>query len=249
MSDPELASSSALRPLVRPRLYEQVVERLLSHVLQAGLGPGDRLPSERDLAAHLGVSRASVRQAITVLQTQNIFEVRHGDGTYLKRLTLEDEPMARLIKRRRHLPEVLEARAALEVKIAELAAQRRTTQDLHHLDAALQDMEADIEAGGIGLDADATFHRGLALAAHNQILLGLMDSLSDDIAETRFESLSQPGRPPRSLAGHRRIAHAVEAREPARAAAAMQEHVELVSDVQLLHWDPEMPLEQEPDEV
>ncbi len=81
-SDRETSRSGAhsLRPMHRSRLYEQLVERLLALVHELDLKPGDRLPPERELAADLGVSRASVRQALVVLEVQGLVEVRHGEG-------------------------------------------------------------------------------------------------------------------------------------------------------------------------
>lgn len=151
--------TDALRPMTaRPRLYEQVLDRLRAYVAEGGLRAGDRLPPERDLAARLGVSRASVKQAITVLEVQGLVEARHGGGTYLMRDSLDAEPVERMVERRRRLPDVLEAREALETKLAELAAERRTDEDLAALHAALDRMVADIEEGGHGVEGDRLFH-------------------------------------------------------------------------------------------
>ena len=77
-------STEALRAPDRRRLYEQLAARLLDYVEVTGLGVGDRLPSERDLAQALQVSRASVRQATVALEVRGTLEVRHGDGIYLR---------------------------------------------------------------------------------------------------------------------------------------------------------------------
>src|SRR5437588_4991090 len=110
---------------------------LREYVASAGLKAGDRLPPERELAERLGVSRASVKQAIVVLEVQGLVDVRHGGGMYLLRDTLDIEPVDVLVERRRRLPDVLDAREALETKRAELAALRRTDDDLAAIDAAL----------------------------------------------------------------------------------------------------------------
>jgi GntR family transcriptional repressor for pyruvate dehydrogenase complex len=99
-------------------------------------------------------------------------------------------------------------------------------------------MAADIEAGGLGVDADAEFHAAVTAAGHNHVLADLMEYLAAPIAETRVESLSQPDRPPKSLANHRRIASAIADRDPRRAARAMRAHIKVVADVQLLRWEP-----------
>lgn len=102
--------TDALRPMAKQRLYEQVLDRLRQYVAEGGLRAGDRLPPERDLAQRLGVSRASVKQAIVVLEVQGLVEARHGGGTYLVRDSLDVEPVERMVERRRRLPDVLEAR-------------------------------------------------------------------------------------------------------------------------------------------
>ncbi|GAB3289814.1 FadR/GntR family transcriptional regulator [Parasphingorhabdus pacifica] len=229
----------ALRPLARPRLYEQVVQRLREHVAASELAVGDRLPPERELADRLGVSRASVKQAIVVLEVQGLVEVRHGGGTYLLSKQWEPEPVDELVARRRRLPDILEAREAMETKLAELAAERRTDSDLAELDAALEEMRADIDAGGLGNQGDRRFHAAVTAAAHNQTLAGFMRTIADEITESRNESLRQPHRPPKSLAQHERIATAIRAGEPRAAVTAMRRHLRTVSRVRLLTWTPD----------
>ncbi|MEV6662978.1 FadR/GntR family transcriptional regulator [Streptomyces nigra] len=231
--------TDALRPMTRQRLYEQVLDRLRAYVAEGGLGAGDRLPTERDLAQRLGVSRASVKQAIVVLEVQGLVEVRHGGGTYLVRDTLDVEPVERMVERRRRLPDVLEAREALETKLAELAAERRTSDDLAAMRAALAHMEREIEDGGHGVEGDRLFHAAVTAAAHSSLLAEFMRSIAGQIAESRTESLRQPHRPARSLAQHRAILDAIESGLPSRAAAAMRRHVRTVAKVRLLDWQPD----------
>ncbi|MFJ4831939.1 FadR/GntR family transcriptional regulator [Streptomyces sp. NPDC088747] len=232
--------TDALRPMgSKPRLYEQVLDRLRSYAVEGGLGAGDRLPPERDLAARLGVSRASVKQAIVVLEVQGLVEVRHGGGTYLVRDTLDAEPVEQLVDRRRRLPDVLDAREALETKLAALAAERRTDEDVAAIDSALAHMRAEITAGGHGVEGDRLFHAAVTAAGHSGILAEFMRSIAEQIAESRHESLRQPGRPARSLTQHRAIFDAIVAQQPGRATAAMRRHVRTVARVRLLDWDPE----------
>ncbi|MBK0868068.1 MAG: FadR family transcriptional regulator [Saccharopolyspora sp.] len=231
--------SDALRPLTRPKLYEQVVVRLREHVAASGLDVGDRLPPERELADRLGVSRASVRQAIVVLEVQGLVEVRHGGGTYLRERVLDSEPVEELVARRRRLPDVLDAREALETKLAELAAERRTEQDLTEIDAALADMRGQVEAGDLGGDGDRRFHAAITAAAHSTMLADFMRTIADEIAESRQESLRQPNRPPQSLRQHERIAEAIRAGNARTAVTAMRRHLRTVSRVRLLSWDPD----------
>lgn len=230
--------SDVLRPVSRQRLYEQVVEQLRAYVTDQGLRAGDRLPPERELAERLGISRVSVRQAIVVLEVQGLVDVRHGGGTYLRRDSLDVEPVDALVDRKRRLPEVLEAREALETKLAELAAQRRTQDDLAEIDAALTQMRRQIDAGELGIDGDRRFHAAVTAAARSTLLAQFMRSIAEQIAESRQESLRQSGRPLRSLGQHQRIADAIRAGNSRGAASAMRRHVRTVSRVRLLGWEP-----------
>jgi GntR family transcriptional repressor for pyruvate dehydrogenase complex len=234
-------STPALRPLERSRLYEDVGERLGEFVRESGMVPGDQFPPERELSQRMRVSRTSVRQAFVVLQALGAVDVRHGEGVFLRRTRGFGESLSKLLDRRRRLPDVLEAREALEVKLAELAAGRRRTSDLDAMNAALDQMAADIRGGGLGIDGDAAFHHAIAMAARNEVLLHLIDAMAEVIQESRVESLSEPGRPPRSLEAHRRILAAIEAQSAEGAAEAMRQHLRVVADVFLLRWQPEVP--------
>jgi GntR family transcriptional repressor for pyruvate dehydrogenase complex len=233
-------ATSALRPLERTRLYEDVGERLGEFVRESGMVPGEQFPAERDLARQLRVSRTSVRQSFVVLQALGFVDVRHGEGVFLRRTRGFGESLTKLLERRRRLPDVLEAREALEVKLAELAAAHRSEQDLTSMKAALTQMQSEIAAGGVGIEGDAAFHHAIALAARNEILLHMIDAMAEVIQESRVESLSEPGRPPRSLEAHRRILAAIEARITELAAEAMRLHLRVVADVSLLRWQPEV---------
>ncbi len=226
----------------RARLYEQVAAQITEWIARQGLQPGDRLPPERELAARLGVSRATLSQALVALEVVGVVTVRHGDGTVVTAEAAR-RASARSISDaiRAHadrIPEVIEARDALETKLAALAAERRTDDDLAAIDDALSFMASDVEAGGRGVEGDERFHGAVTAAAHSPLLAAMMRTISELIAETRLESLSQPGRPAASLAGHQRIADAIRAGDAVAAATAMHAHVELVSDVALLRERP-----------
>jgi GntR family transcriptional repressor for pyruvate dehydrogenase complex len=164
--------------------------------------------------------------------------VRHGDGTVLTNRVRTSAVIDAIRAHADRLPEIIEARDALESKLAALAATRRTDADLAALRAALEEMERDIAAGGRGVEGDEQFHGAVTVAARSDLLAQMMAALQDLIKETRLESLSQPGRPRESLAGHQRIADAIVASDPVAAAQAMHDHVMLVSDVALLREQP-----------
>lgn len=226
--------ASSLGKLARPRLYEQLMEQILGYVEEEQLGAGDRLPPERELAERLGVSRATLAQALVALEVLGVIDVQHGTGAVL----VHRPTMATLVRRLREhqarLPEVVEARSTLEVRLAALAAERRTDEELAAIDAALEAMAAEIEGGGRGVNGDELFHQAVTAAAHSAVLAQMMQFIGEMVLETRIESLGQPGRPEVSLAAHRAIARAIRAGDAEAAGAAMSRHIAIVSDVPLL---------------
>jgi GntR family transcriptional regulator, transcriptional repressor for pyruvate dehydrogenase complex len=223
-----------LRPVTRPRLYEVIVEQLCGYIADNGLNEGDRLPAERDLAAKLGVSRASLSQALVALEVQGVLSVRHGDGAVVVRPPTEERAIKALREHADRMPDIIEAREAMEVRLAALAAERRTDEEMAAIDAAIATMESEIDAGERGDVGDEMFHEAITSAAHSSLLAKLMHEISGLIRETRIESLSQQDRPRASLQGHRRVAQAVRRQDPTEAARAMADHIRMVSDVALL---------------
>lgn len=234
-----MANTSALRPVARTPLYEVLVARLREHVQQTHLREGDRLPSERQLAQELAVSRASIRQALVALEVQGVIRIRHGGGSYLTGPDLNAQPFETIIGRRRRLPDILDTREALEVKLAELAAQRRDDHDLHEIESALDLMAHAVANGECGSEGDAAFHKAVTAAAHSPLMEHLMEAIAPDILESRLESLSQKGRPARSLRDHKAIAKAISESEPVKARAAMRRHLHSVGHVKLMRWTPD----------
>jgi GntR family transcriptional repressor for pyruvate dehydrogenase complex len=129
--------------------------------------------------------------------------------------------------------DVMDTREALEVKLAELAAMRRTKADLRALEASIAKMASDIDAGGIGHEAAVDFHHAVTAASGNRLLIELMGSLSDRFDATRLIALEHPDRPPRSLEAHRQIAKAIAHGDATVAAAAMRDHLRVISDLWL----------------
>lgn len=213
--------------LRRSPLYEEVAERLQDLIASERLEPGDRLPSERELARQLGVSRTSVRQALASLRSLGLVDVRHGDGAYLMRPAAEIVPTltVEVLHVEADHPMVWEAREAIEVHAARLAATRRTTADLLGMRSAIDLMATAVTAGADGTEADAALHRTIVAAAHNPLLEQLFTSLSEAVDRTSAASLSMPGRPPASLRAHRAIVEAISDRDAERAASEMTSHI------------------------
>ena len=224
-------------PLPRPRLYEQIVRELHHHIAAHGLKPGDKLPAERELAQALGVSRASLAQALVALEVVGIVQVRHGEGATIRQLPGARDTLVDAVRAHQDsLPDILDARSAMEARLARLAAERRTEHDLQLIDDALAQMQREVEAGERALEGDRAFHEAVTRAAHSTVLARLMAEISELVLESRIESLSQPGRPQDSLEMHQKIAEAIRRQDPDAAAAAMTEHIEVVSEIEILSY-------------
>ena len=166
----------------RPRVPELVCKRIEQLVLEGALSPGEKLPAERQLADHLGVSRPSLREAFRILATRGILRSERGGGTYVTEKlnpTLED-PLLELIS---NAPEshadVLELRHAIESLAASLAAERHTDTDKGMLRATYKRLIESHSLGDPAMEAraDADFHLAIGEASHNVVLLHVMRSL------------------------------------------------------------------------
>lgn len=217
----------SLQPITRSPLYEQVAERLREFIDAQQLKPGDRLMPERELAERLGVSRTSVRQALTALRVSGLVDVRHGEGVFLLRSPRDLIPSlaSEIVGSEVDHPMIWEVREAIEVQAARLAARRRTAADLDAMRDALDLMETAIAGGEDGIVEDRRFHRAIIEAAHNPLLQQLTEHLTDAIDRTSEASLTLAGRPPVSLGSHRQIFAAIERKDEDGAAEAMRQHV------------------------
>jgi GntR family transcriptional regulator, transcriptional repressor for pyruvate dehydrogenase complex len=217
----------------REPVYASVQAKLRAFVAEEAIEPGTRLPPERDLARRLGVSRTSLRQALTALRVEGLIDVRHGDGVYLLRSVDDVVPPIAAELRAAHpeLPALGEVRNALEALAAEFAATRRTDADLAAMVAGLRLMDSEIAGGESGFQGDREFHRAVLDAAANEVLTKLMDAIADGSEQIARASLSRPGQPERSLAAHRMILDAIVMRESELARRLMFDHLELTGTI------------------
>jgi GntR family transcriptional regulator, transcriptional repressor for pyruvate dehydrogenase complex len=223
----------AIRPVVRHKLHEEVATALRDLITAGRLRPGDALPPERDLAKQFGVSRATVREALRVLQLWGLVDARQGGGNYVREPSVEHVvgPLATIIQHNRGLrDELLDARAIFEPAICRLAAERCTDADLAHLAAILDRQAERVERGEVAVEEDSAFHLALARATGNRIVVHVVQTINDLLLESRLRALQAPDRPRRSLAGHRRVLAALQAHDPAAAHQAMREHIAEIAE-------------------
>ncbi len=222
-----------LRPASRRRLSEEILGQFRELLRQGRLGPGDRLPSERELARIFGVSRNSVREAMRALEEQGVLVSRRGDGTYVTdpEVAAFEPPLAGAVRaQRRRLADIFAFRRAVEPEVAALAAAHASADDLERLEAVLAEQKARLADGLDESELDAEFHRLLARACRNGVFLSVLTGVQDVLAETRAETLRDPSRRKASLEYHRRILKALRGRDPEAARQAMAAHLAAVEE-------------------
>jgi DNA-binding FadR family transcriptional regulator len=220
---------------VRPLALKERVIRQLTRLIDEGvLGPGDQLPSERELSEELKVSRGTVREAVQFLQTLGLLEIRHGSGTFVRTAAdpsaLRDEWRDWTIRHAERIHDLLEIRKGLEPFAAELAAKRAGEAEVAAMDEALEQMEPAVDAPDVTalVQADLAFHHALCAAAGNAALTEFADALGEQLVRERGTIWNLPGRPARSLVEHRAICDAIREGNPRRARKAVLQHIESV---------------------
>ena len=218
------------------RLYRVVAAQLVDLIKQQRLRPGDRLPSERDLAEQLGVSRTSVREAVIVLDLSKVVEVRGGSGIYVSEGAVTD-----LAEAGPGPFEVLSARRMIESEVAAIAARMANDKSVDAIMAALNDMERYYEDREKNEAADHAFHLAIAQATGNGALVSVVSHLWEQRGrlwsrmEYHFHTTELRAA---TLADHRRILEAIVSRDPAAARRAMRGHLERVTRQFARGWGP-----------
>lgn len=210
------------------RPWRQVADLILSLAAAEGLRNGARLPSERELAERLGVSRPSLREALIALEVEGRVEIRKGSGIYLAEG--DRAPGAAPLEHESPF-EILEARAVLESAIAEEAARRVTPALIAALDGNLRDMAAATGNRARAIPIDAAFHAIIAHGTGNALLGRLTSDIFAKRLAPLFNRLAAHFEGPptwrSALAEHGAIRDAIAAGDPAAAREAMRLHLAL----------------------
>ncbi|MCL6611777.1 MAG: FadR family transcriptional regulator [Peptococcaceae bacterium] len=231
-------------PVKVKRAVETIIDQIKNHILSGQLKPGDKLLTERELADHLKVSRASVREALSALNMAGILEIRHGDGIYLKKAdaNLAIEPLTMIILLERDkIKNILEVRKALEVESAGLAAERHRPEHLEKMKAALREMEDDLATGNSGEQADLRFHFFIAESTGNPLLTMLMNTIHSAMNQTlsvtrRLWISGTSGTARRLFEEHRDIYEAISAGDKDKAREIMYQHLHKVeTELEKIH--------------
>lgn len=230
---PAVEKTSLLRPVKKTRVYEDVVAQIQRLIRTKKLSPGDRLPSERELAATLGIGRPSVREALRTLDSMGLIEVRSGQGAFLRDIglgpylaTIRESLSFLLDVKEDAFLELWEVRQGLEEQIASLAAGRRKEKHLEKLRALAQEMSAEMDSPESFVRAGVAFHRTLAEAADNVVLLTVWEAISGLIEKSQRRIIGIPEQAGQAMAQHEALLEAVVSGDRGAARRAMREHME-----------------------
>lgn len=214
-----------------PKASDVLAHQLRERILSGDIPQGAALPPERELVAQTQLSRATVREALRILEVQGLLRIKAGraGGAFVRQPDSHSvaQSVQLLVRGRRiRLEAVHETREAVEPGIAGLAAARRTAADLADLEQAnsdIADAGADLPAF---LDANVRWHVAVANASHNELLAAFMQAISQTIYRaTEYEEFVDDAVQATALRAHRTITDAIRAQDPDAASRRMARHV------------------------
>jgi DNA-binding FadR family transcriptional regulator len=223
------------------RLYRQIADQIRTLIRSGEFPAGSRLPPERDLAKQLGVSRPSVREALIALEVEGLVEVRIGSGIYVLAVNGKAAETPPANDESAGPFELLRARYVIEAECAALAAKSAKRPQVQAIEAALEEMQREHEAGHPALLGDRLFHLRIAEATNNGALVQVIKALWDERTGPLYTQLEQhydtPGLWEAAMAEHRAVLKAIGAHDAQGARAAMQRHMNMAYKRFSRGWD------------
>jgi len=223
-------------PVQSIKVFEQIADQIEQRILNGELRSGDRLPTERVLAEQFQASRTAVREAMKILAQKGLVEMRPGRGTIVINGAPEAMQNSIGLVMKLQVGEVggsdnlVEVREILETEIAALAAARATEDEITAMREAIRVMDVSLSDADAYIAADNQFHRALAKATQNSLILILIDSIVNPLSEQRKHIFAVEGGPERGQFHHRRILESIIRRNPENARAAMHAHLQQVRE-------------------
>ena len=223
------------REITPVRLYESVIEQIMNLIKNNKLKPGDKLPPERELAEKLSISRGSLREAFRVLESRGLIKSKPGGGRYIREIRKNGHNNTEniiLSLEKSSILELLEAREMFEVKIAKIAAQRATPEDIELIGEALNKInKEEVLKHGKETESDTEFHLAIASASHNFVFVNIIKLHLDLLKETRGKTWKITGRREKQYQEHQAILQAIKEHNTKKAEEAMLEHLRNVREV------------------
>jgi len=209
-------------------LSEKVANNVKNLIIDNELQPGDKLPNEIQLAKILNVSRSTVREAIKILVSRNILEIKRGKGTFVcEKPGIATDPLGVTFMNKKDLLLYLfETRLIIEPEIAALAAKRATEKNVKALEAAFVKMKNDILEGKDHTETDMDFHNIIAKSSQNPIIKRIVPIINDSIKEGYLETKDIPESGEKVISYHEKVLEAIKNKDEKAARQYMKEHVE-----------------------
>jgi GntR family transcriptional repressor for pyruvate dehydrogenase complex len=223
------------------KIYEVIADKIKEQILSGALKPGEKLPSTKELAEKFQVGRSTLREALSALKAMGLLEIHQGEGSFVRSIDsnhLNLPVFDSLLMSRETVVELIEARKALEISNAALAAEKRTRDDLAKLEEILHNMELFLGDEAESERSDMLFHLTLANSTHNSLMIRMIDSISTQmqtaIRETRrLEMYSVKTVSKQLWQEHKAIFEAVREQNADDAQLAMKRHLFHVEQVLL----------------
>lgn len=215
--------------MIRNKAYLNILEEIDQIIMQDQLLPGDRLPSERELAERLGVGRSSVREALRALELLDLIETRRGEGTFIKEVDshrLIEVLASYFLRDGKAKQNVRETRRMIEIEAVRLACDRITKEQEEKLTSILQQADASWKNGEIPVEEDYQFHKTLVESSHNRLLLNIWQPLIEYSMDEFKKSLSREGRLENALKEHEQILQAINIKDESKAVRSLKQHLE-----------------------
>ena len=223
------------REITPVRLYESVIEQIMNLIKNNKLKPGDKLPPERELAEKLSISRGSLREAFRVLESRGLIKSKPGGGRYIREIRKNGHSSTEniiLSLEKSSILELLEAREMFEVKIAKIAAQKATPEDIELIEEALNKINEEEELKyGKETESDTGFHLAIANASHNFVFVNIIKLHLDLLKETRGKTWKITGRREKQYQEHQAILQAIKEHDAKKAGETMLKHLKNVREV------------------
>lgn len=208
-------------------LSETIADNIKNLIIENHLNPGDKLPNEIELTTKLNVSRSTVREAIKILVSMNILEVRRGKGTYVcDNPGIAKDPLGvTFMKNDDLLLHLFETRLLIEPQIVEVATERATEDNIQKLRNITRDLEEDIREGRNHIENDILFHNTIAKSTQNPIINRLIPIINECITGGYFKTKDLPESGETVMKFHLEILEAIEAKNPKKAKQLMEDHI------------------------
>lgn len=210
------------------RLSHEVAKRIKELIRKEKLKPGNKLPNEMQLAELFGVSRPTVREAVKSLVSQNIIEIHRGKGTFVSQTPgIASDPLGLdfLVDQDLHLS-LIEVRLLIEPGVARLAAERGTPADIDLIGKYLGEMKDIVDRHEVGMGTELEFHRSIAEATENPVIMRLVPIIMDAIIKTYQDAPRTNEDHRQALLEHSAIFHSIKTRDPEGASDSMRKHLE-----------------------